>query len=63
MELGIDAGNTSGCFPFETTEDDIFEANEQLTITLISTDTHIHISRSTAVVEITDDDGKFVVLL
>lgn len=47
-----------GCFNISTADDDIYEENEQFTITLsTSTIGRIVITRSSATVEITDDDG------
>ena len=58
MGVVIDAGNTTGCVDLQTNEDDVYEEDELVMVTLFSTgDTQITINGSAAIVEITDDDG------
>ena len=57
-EVVIEAGNTFGCTDLQTIEDNIYEEDELLRVTLFSTtDSHVTVNRSVAVVEITDNDG------
>ena len=59
MEVVIDAGNTTGCVDLQTNEDDVYEEDELVVVTLFSTeDTQININGSAVIVEITDDDGR-----
>ena len=59
VEVVIDAGNTTGCIDLQTNEDDVYEEDELIMVTLFSTgDTQITINGSAAIVEITDDDGR-----
>lgn len=59
-EVVINAGNTSGCFDFEIIEDNIFEEDEEITLTLVSSDPQIIINQNTTVIEIIDNDGVYL---
>lgn len=57
-ELVIEGGTTMECFNIATVDDDIYAENEVFSITLsTSTTERVVITQSSAVIEITDDDG------
>ena len=63
LQLVFSVGNISACTTIRTQSDTVYEDNEMFTVSLTSTNPSISISVSSAVVEITDNDGMLTTLL
>ena len=57
-QLFFDVGQTSACTPIQTQNDTVYEDNEQLMLSLTTTNPSISISVGSTTVEITDNDRK-----
>lgn len=55
----LNTSSLNPCYTVNITDDNLYELNESFIVMLMSTDRSVFISKPTAIVTITDDDGKY----
>lgn len=55
----LNASSLNPCYTVNIIDDNLYELNESFVVLLNSTDPSVFISKPTAIVTITDDDGKY----